>query len=236
MKSKLILNFAITLALSKSLLAGIGGPHGSIASGDSSATDNGQICIYCHTPHAANDTGPVPIWNKPSSTQTYLMYGATAPGMAGQTIAGTLTDATPTDQTLACLSCHDGVSAIDSVVNAPGSGRSDVNGIAIGGYGAIATIPNAEYKSVGVANSLSGGSGDLRNDHPVSLVYAPGKAGLKPLNTTLVGWKGANQISDLLRNGKVQCTSCHDVHNNTNLMYRRINNDNSELCIGCHVK
>ena len=156
MKSKLILSLAITIALSKTLLAGIGGPHGSIASGDASATDNGEICIYCHTPHAANDAGPVPIWNKPSSTQTYLMYGATTAGMAGQTLAGTLTDATPTDQTLACLSCHDGISAIDSVVNAPGSGRSDINGIEIGGYGVTATIPNDEYKAVGISNSSSG--------------------------------------------------------------------------------
>ncbi|MDQ1264706.1 MAG: hypothetical protein QG559_1707, partial [Campylobacterota bacterium] len=79
----------------------------------SSTADNGEICVYCHTPHAANTafTG-APLWNKATPSGTFTMYGST--------IAGTATDATPNSPSLACLSCHDGASAIDSIVNAPG--------------------------------------------------------------------------------------------------------------------
>jgi predicted CXXCH cytochrome family protein len=236
MKNNLLISLGVSIALSTSLLAAIGGPHGNLSSGDTSATDNGQICVYCHTPHAANNNGPSPIWNKPSSPLTYYMYGATASGIAGQTMAGTSTDATPSDQTLSCLSCHDGVSAIDSVVNAPGSGRTDINGIAIGGYSVVPKVPSGQEKAVGMPTATSGTSGDLRNDHPVSITYVEGRAGLRSVNTVLTGWKGAETISDLLRNGKVQCTSCHDVHNNSWTMYRRTGNTDSNLCMGCHSK
>lgn len=234
MKNKLIISITMALSLSTTLLAVIGGPHGNIGSG-SNATDNGEVCIYCHTPHAANNFGPVPIWNKPTSPLTYMMYGATAAGVAGKTVAGTFTDATPTDQTLACLSCHDGVTALDSVINAPGSGRTDINGIEIGGYSSTKIMPNNQSKAVGMPTVLSG-PGDLRNDHPLSIVYTPGKAGLKATNDPLSGWLGAQKVGDLLRSGKVQCVSCHDVHDDTNLMYRRISNNNSDLCLGCHEK
>jgi hypothetical protein len=42
---------------------------------EGSRNDYGEICVYCHTPHGADASAPVPLWNRslPSST-TYITY------------------------------------------------------------------------------------------------------------------------------------------------------------------
>lgn len=220
-----------------------GSPHDLSANAllDSNTADNGEICVYCHTPHAANTafTG-APLWNKATPTGTFDMYGAT--------IAGTNTAATPASPSLACLSCHDGVSAIDSIVNAPGSGMNavagsnDINSLAVDYGGNIGGTPG----------TTTVGNPDLTNDHPVSIVYTPGKAGLRPVATVLAtlgdnsAWLGATTVEDLLRgvgNDQVECGSCHDPHNggktqgtDTEVNFLRHTNQNSYLCLGCHDK
>lgn len=205
------------------------------------ATDNGEICVYCHTPHAANTafTG-APLWNKATPSGTFDMYGAT--------IAGTSTAAAPASPSLACLSCHDGVSAIDSIVNAPGSGMNtvvgtnDINSLAIDYGGNIGGTPG----------TTTVGNPDLTNDHPVSIVYTENTAGLRLKTTVLTSlgdnaaWLGAATIGDLLRGAgsdQVECGSCHDPHNggktqgvDTEVNFLRHTNTNSYLCLGCHDK
>ncbi|QOY52096.1 cytochrome c3 family protein [Candidatus Sulfurimonas baltica] len=159
------------------------------------------------------------------------MYGASAAGVAGVTMAVTATNAQPTDATLACLGCHDGISAMNSVINAPGSGAggSNTTGILIGG---TLQLP----RSMGNLDTNSiGGQGLLTDDHPMSIVYTPGKANLKALNSGLTDFVGATQISELLRGGKVHCVSCHDPHT-ARSRYLRNENTNSALCLGCHNK
>ena len=84
---------------------------------------------------------------------------------------------------------------------------------------------------------------NLSNDHPVSVAYAADRAGLRPTNTTIstiavdaelgssaATWDNGNltanlwavkgyvsdtaTIADLLRDSKVECSSCHDPHFN----------------------
>ncbi len=192
--------------------------------------DNDEICVYCHTPHASNINYGAPLWNKPMITTSFTMYGATSSGIAGETLAGTPTDPAPTGATLACLSCHDGISAMNSVVNAPGSGGYNPNGTYIGNTNANPKdMPNAEEIAIGLY-------GDLTNDHPVSITYVEGVAGLKPKNTPITGWNNATTINDLLRDGKVQCVSCHDPHDPTYGRYLRYSNSGSQLCKTCHDK
>jgi len=74
-----------------------------------------QVCIFCHTPHHSQ-TGTSPLWNR--STAQSVNYTA-----YGTTIAGTtVNNANLGGSTLACLSCHDGQTTFDSLVNAPGKG------------------------------------------------------------------------------------------------------------------
>ncbi len=186
--------------------------------------NNGQVCVYCHTPHAANVafTG-APIWNKPTPTDmTFTMYGTT--------IAGTETDAVPAAASLACLTCHDGASAVNAVVNAPGSGL---------GNSASPTGGNLSgVYAIGGKGSGNDGAG-LTNDHPISIQYNAGRAGLRPLTTEITGWGSYTTIADLMRGptaDRVECGSCHNPHSTDYGTFLRASNVASALCLTCHDK
>lgn len=75
--------------------------------------DYGEVCVYCHTPHAGNTTTAAPLWNRTMKSPFYANYNSV-------TLDGTIH--MPGVNSLTCLSCHDGVTAIDSVINMPGTG------------------------------------------------------------------------------------------------------------------
>ncbi|MFQ5427825.1 MAG: hypothetical protein ACE5EZ_02480 [Thermodesulfobacteriota bacterium] len=86
-----------------------------------------QICVFCHTPHHTN-TQSTPLWNRDvSNSVNYAAYGTTIAGT-------TINNADLGGPTLACLSCHDGTTTFDSLVNAPGKG-----GLVPGGQDGILT-------------------------------------------------------------------------------------------------
>ncbi len=113
-----------------------------------------------------------------------------------------------------CLSCHDGTVALDNF-----GGRSNGTNIIGGG------------KNLGT---------DLSNDHPVSITYdaslASADGGLYDPTSTNSGLGGTIE-NDMLFNGKLECASCHDVHNGSGLGHLLVkNNANSALCLTCHNK
>src|SRR3954451_3082587 len=80
----------------------------------------GQICLPCHAPHnttpVATDGGEVtgPLWNRAVDVnKTYKMY-----------INGVKTDGKVDTNSILCLSCHDGVAALDSFGG--GAGTSEL--------------------------------------------------------------------------------------------------------------
>jgi hypothetical protein len=88
---------------------------------DAYRNEYGEVCVYCHTPHGANQTIAAPLWNrtiKPTAYKTYDELGTTS-----------LTQAVsqPGPASLTCLSCHDGQTAIDSIINMPGSGMGQIS-------------------------------------------------------------------------------------------------------------
>lgn len=111
--------------------------------------DYGEICVYCHTPHGGQVEAP--LWNRTFSTATYQMYTSSTIDMTA--------DGQPTGISMACLSCHDGTIGLDVIVNPPNrAGTPAVPATLIG----TNTMPAASIALLGV---------DLRNDHPVSVVY-----------------------------------------------------------------
>jgi len=85
-----------------------------------SRNDYGEICVYCHTPHGANNFIAAPLWNrtiKPTVYKTYADLGTTS-------LTQVVTQ--PGPASLTCLSCHDGQTAIDSIINMPGSGMGSL--------------------------------------------------------------------------------------------------------------
>ncbi|MHB8482534.1 MAG: hypothetical protein ACYDBV_07345 [Nitrospiria bacterium] len=104
--------------------------HNLAANPDIQATNgtfnlNGDICVFCHTPHGGRldvGGGAAPLWNRRLSNVTaFTPYDSPNFDKAG------ITPGQPKGVSLACLSCHDGTIAFDSLVNAPGSGGFFMN-------------------------------------------------------------------------------------------------------------
>ncbi len=76
-----------------------------------------EVCVYCHTPHGANDAIAAPLWNRTYNNPTYELYAA----LGTSSLDGA--QSYPGVNSLMCLSCHDGTLPIDSIVNMPGSNR-----------------------------------------------------------------------------------------------------------------
>lgn len=194
-----------------------------------------QICIFCHTPHRAiTDT---PLWNHSLSSASYQLY--TSPTL----LSPTSPTIQPDGDSRLCLSCHDGTVAIGSVVNIGGSPTT----VSMQGTGPGGVIP-------------SGGGyvgTDLSGHHPVSIEMNSNLVTDKntQCNEGVVSWKvcfpPAGQPVKLRptnnsygsstppRQG-VQCTSCHDPHNDPsppNSVFLRIGdrNNTDQLCTKCHV-
>jgi predicted CXXCH cytochrome family protein len=125
------------------------------------------------------------------------------------------TPGAPSGVSLLCLSCHDGTVAIDSFGNPPATGTISATGAFLKGT-------------------------DLSNDHPISMTYDTGDAGLNPLST-LTGTTTNDTIdAELLFAGEVQCASCHDPHDAASLgvggNFLIKSNAASAVCLVCHNK
>ena len=234
----------LLLAGTSSFGAISGGPHD--LSGAAGAADNGELCVYCHTPHAGNTLATVPIWNKGTNTQVYTMYGATLAGNATNTDGASDGGSVgPSNASLACLSCHDGVSSVDSIVNAPGSGLGSI--VADTNLTSWVTTEGGT-KTSGLSSTIANLTQDLTKTHPVSITYDKTAASLRDKTTQLVAtdavlWAsyGTKTIDNILRAGKVECGSCHDPHNTstqstTQVNFLRVSNVGSKLCTTCHDK
>ncbi len=113
-----------------------------------------------------------------------------------------------------CLSCHDGTVAVDAF-----SGNSGTH----------------------VINNRVNLGTDLSNDHPISFTYdsslATEDGGLFDPAVTPSGVAGGTIDRDMLFAERMECASCHDVHNKfSNLHLLKVNNTGSALCLTCHDK
>ncbi len=84
---------------------------------DKYRNDYYEICVYCHTPHGANSTAAAPLWNRTVTSREYTLYQDKNAGNEPSALNATFTQ--PGPNSLTCLSCHDGVTAIDSIINMP---------------------------------------------------------------------------------------------------------------------
>jgi len=140
-----------------------------------------EICVFCHTPHGADSSAAAPLWNRTLGTsadyQTYSSLGTTTMDAASAGIGSV---------SLACLSCHDGTQAMNTVINSPGSGSTGnvnfdgTNYISLAsGVDCAATDGSCGgFNEFNYMSQVPGEmiylSTDLRNDHPISIQYAGG--------------------------------------------------------------
>lgn len=165
------------------------------------AASEGEICIFCHTPH--NATPIQPLWNRYMPMDAYTVY---------QSRALDAQPDQPTGTSKMCLSCHDGTIALGQVAS---------RDIPIPMMGGATTMP------IGPSNLGT----DLSDDHPISFRYdnalAAKDAHLKP----------PSQLPPEIKldsNSEVQCTTCHDPHNNALGNFLVLSMIDSQLCCSCH--
>lgn len=176
-----------------------------------------QVCVFCHTAHNG-DVSTGALWNHETPTPSgYLIYES-------NTLDMDITQ--PHEGSLICLSCHDGTIAVNSLNNVPGPGGA-------GNYG---TPGGSALDGAGkLTNSSSAFVGtDLRNDHPVGVTY---DASRDPTGFVAKTGVSTNYPDKLLQDGLyVECSSCHNPHDNTYTNFLIESNNNSALCDRCHTK
>ena len=174
-------------------------------SGDYKAVSEKNACVFCHTAHHAN--GETPLWNHTmSSVSNYVVYSSVRFTNLNITVPQ------PNGSSRLCLSCHDGTVALGNV----SSGAAEIqmqNG--------VTTMP-AGPNNLGT---------DLSGDHPISFVYDAALSARDP------------QINDpgtlpktvrLDAQSRLQCTACHNPHDNQFGNFLVMDNTGSALCLTCH--
>ncbi len=178
-----------------------------------------EFCMWGHIPHdsLSGDT-EAPKWLPQGENEsTFGVYGM------DQNVSGAQTSQTPDVMVRVCLTCHDGVNAPNiSLFSEEAPQKFNLNT-------ATASVNNEPLPN-----------GSFVHSHPVGINYSPysesgSKASLRPETFILNGWSGAKTIRDLVSEGTVRCTSCHDPHT-TNGLFLRTSNRGSALCKGCHNK
>lgn len=216
---------AMTAALCCSIPAAV---HAGLVGSkhDLSTPQTPQPCVFCHTPHnaATGPDAPGPLWNRKIDDMTkFVAY--TSPTMNG-TCANT-----PSAMSLACLSCHDGVSARGMASAVTASTHS------------LLVYPKASAGYMPKCLGCHGGADiypaktwqigpDLSDDHPISLVYPqPGTPGFNTAPDQQKGWPDIK-----LYNGRIECSTCHNPHDTTFPTFLRKLNTGSAVCYTCHNK
>lgn len=171
----------------------------------------GQICVACHAPHNTTVLAEAPLWNHAVSAVTYTLYStSTMNSVAGQ----------PGGVSKLCLSCHDGTVAVNSFGGTTGT------------------------------TFLTGGENlgtNLTNDHPIGITYdaalVTADGALNAITTAVTIGSGTKTkagtiASNMLYAGKVECASCHDVHNTFSATGKllKVTSAGSAICITCHNK
>ena len=177
-------------------------------SGTVHAKTESDVCIFCHTPHGASATDG-PLWNHKMSSAPYTPF--TSPTLTALNV----TIGQPTGSSRLCLSCHDGTVALGLVNSRPGG--SDMNN------------PLPDSSNLGT---------DLSADHPISFIYdstLANNASAFPAAGGLVD-PGTLPPEVVLENkNTLQCTTCHDPHNNQFGSFLVMDNSSSQLCVTCHA-
>ena len=156
--------------------------------------------------HTPHNANPrTPLWNKNIEGINYTMY---TPYLSS-TLLSPPPAAGPTGSTRLCLSCHDGTIALGEVLQPSQRIAMSIPG----------GIPSSSPSYLGTA---------LDKHHPVSFSYYSALP-----NPELVPAPPPELL--FYGNGVMQCTTCHDAHDDANKKFLRVDNARSGLCTMCHV-
>jgi len=229
---------AITTAVGGTILGtkhdftGLNKRAGVVAMPTVAFSDYGTPCVYCHIPPDSENRdsaaqGGIEGWNRfVPATNSYNLYDS-------RTLENKVK--APSPISLLCLSCHDGTMAVDMTVFKPNGWRSSEDAalhLRINGADDLMSCGKCHngYRAHNIAIKHIGT--DLTNDHPISMNYA-GTNDKDPDFRNPDGPYGFDNGVKLYED-KVECASCHNVHNpDVDLLLRT---RASRLCETCHIK
>jgi hypothetical protein len=222
-------------------------------SGAVKATSETEVCVFCHTPHGANQSAKTPLWNRRGTTlPTYTAYSSSS--LNATQVRDELNGVTGGSSVL-CLSCHDGVVALGNVNVLRGKTNQTIALSNAGG--AVTTMPIGKEVLTGYTRNLGT---DLSNDHPISITYDDGLAGadgemvLPSERSAVIGIRTKTnkpllplEPTGTGKAGQVQCATCHDPHIKKDKFLRlnrfqvvapsaTFDKDKDIICLACHTK
>jgi len=155
--------------------------------------------------HTPHNSNPLtPLWNKNVEGINYALYTP----YSSSTMVSPASSSGPTGSTRLCLSCHDGTIALGEVLQPKEKIAMSIT----------SGMPPSSPSYFGTS---------LENHHPISFPYyssLPNEE-LSPVPPTGLLFYG---------NGVIQCSTCHDPHDNSNKKFLAVNNQQSGLCTMCH--
>jgi predicted CXXCH cytochrome family protein len=212
MSRRLLELIAAMIAACMALLAGpahaglLTSKHNLSVSGTGTVKAATEVQI-CVFCHAPHNAAPSsPLWNRRTPGSTYVPYTSST----AKASAGQ-----PTGGSLMCLSCHDGTIALGDLLS-----RQTPVAMA----GGATTMPSSSASLLGT---------DLSDDHPVSIAYSSTLAAMNGELANPATLTGRVRVDS---SGQLQCTSCHDPHDDTNGKFLVMSNQASALCQTCHIK
>ena len=228
--------FCLLIFISALGFAGIKGTLHDLSvsgTGPIKATEETQICIFCHTPH--NATPAYPLWgHEVTNVEYYKHY--TSDTLVSYTSEA---DAPRIDGiSRLCLSCHDGTIALGAVSGDAGSIVSYCR------MGYCFVTNEIKMTTRYMRSSAPGYLGtDLSGGHPISITYDESlkirRAELDP-GLMQLKWPITDRDVKLYptQGGYgVQCSSCHDPHGGKGgtgapPFWRKP--DYEDVCLVCH--
>jgi predicted CXXCH cytochrome family protein len=199
-----------------------------------------RICIFCHAPHntykpsgvligggpnAPSGFDYLPLWNHNLTgfTTVFIPYtnGTGGPQTGPKASQAIINGMTIGSSSLLCLSCHDGTIAVNSFGNSSQLSSSVSTG---------STFISNQYQI--------GKDKYLGNHHPIGFDYDLVAAIDNEIRNSSTPITPTSLVSDHLSNSKMECATCHSVHNKGNAGERLLwrSDQNSELCLTCHDK
>lgn len=196
------------------------------------ADSQGRVCAFCHTPHHKLESTTLtynPLWSHTiNETQNYKTYNSVTFDSNSKMATDPLTG-----PSRLCMSCHDGIIAVDQHYGIAGTANK-------------ASLKGDDFGQIAVGKQDSTGALDLSNDHPIGFdlvginaldsgiranLLAPHNSKLSNKTIETLGFKDGQKYY-------MTCASCHDVHNRDNVdtafLYER--QAKSDFCIMCHDK
>jgi hypothetical protein len=226
------------------------------------ATNEDEICIFCHTPHGGSLNGP--LWNRELPTGAWSHYTSST---LSDYLRVTNINRAVNDESLLCLSCHDGALATNRVLNPSNDIGQPENSMSGGDQEILNLYLPGAFARIGdvyVDGFAQDETRNLTDDHPISFSYYDvelekynlGNYGLRRPNAPELTtaperprFFGAGAVAGGMR---VECSTCHDPHvdygdpwmspNAGDSNYTRyapfliMSNSGSALCLACHDK